>query len=118
MVYALKKCHHYLLGSTLKLITDHFSLKYLTKKLALGSQIYRWFLFFQEFHFEIVLNPKKHNVGPDNLSHIQTGEHVMNLDDELPDAHLFQIEYVPNQLVEIVELHTTFQAPSNYTPVQ
>jgi hypothetical protein len=39
MVYALQKLCHYLLGSTFKFFTDHFSLKYLFKKPVLGAGI-------------------------------------------------------------------------------
>jgi hypothetical protein len=64
-------------------------LKYLVNKPVLGGRICRWLLLFQEFDFEVVVKPGKHNVGPDHLSWIQTGEAAMSLDDELPDAQLF-----------------------------
>jgi hypothetical protein len=89
MVYALQKFHHYLLGSVFKFFIDHSFLKYLVNKPVLGGRIYRWFLLFQEFDFEVVLKLGKHNMGLDHLSRIETGEFVNNLDDELPDAQLF-----------------------------
>ena len=44
---------------------------------------------FQEFDFEIVVNPGWLNVGPDHLSHVENGEETTNIDDGFPDAQLF-----------------------------
>jgi len=52
MVYALQKFKHYLLGAHYKMFTDHFALKYLVSKLALGGKICRWLLLFKEYNFE------------------------------------------------------------------
>ena len=46
MVYALQKFRHYLLGSNLKMIMDHSTLKYLVNKPMLGGEICRWLLLF------------------------------------------------------------------------
>jgi hypothetical protein len=46
MVYALQKFKHYLLRKHFKMFTDHSTLKYLVKKLALGGIIFRWLLLF------------------------------------------------------------------------
>jgi hypothetical protein len=54
--------------------------------------------FFQEFEFEVVVKPGKHNVGPNHLSRIESGEAGHSLDDELPDAQLFRVEAVPINL--------------------
>jgi hypothetical protein len=118
MVYALQKFHHYLLGTPFKFFTDHSTLKYLVNKPVLGGRICRWLLLFQEFEFEVVVKPRKYNVGPDHLSRIKSGEASQSLDDELPDAQLFHVEAVPDQLVEIVEFITSGQAPMGYTPAQ
>jgi hypothetical protein len=37
MVYSLQKFRHYLLGQHFKIFTNHYSLKYLVKKLMLGG---------------------------------------------------------------------------------
>jgi hypothetical protein len=118
MVYALHKFHHYLLGSAFKFFTDHSVLKYLVNKLVLGGQIFHWLFLFQEFDFEVVVKSGKYNVGPDHLSWIETGEAAKSLDDELPDAQLFWVEVVPDQLAKIVEFLMTGQAPTRYTLVQ
>jgi hypothetical protein len=41
---------------------------------------------FQEFEFEVVVNPGKNNVDMDHLSRIEYGEAGCSLDDEIPDA--------------------------------
>jgi hypothetical protein len=118
MVYALQIFHHYLLGSIFKFFTNHSTIKYLVNKLVLGGCIYRWFLLFQEFDFEVVVKPRKHNVGTYYISHIEMGEVANNLDDEILDAQLFHVKFVPYQLVEIAEFLISRQAPREYTSAQ
>jgi hypothetical protein len=57
MVYALQKFCHYLLGGHFKMFTDHSMLKYLVNKPVLGGLIFIWLLLFQEYDFEIIVNP-------------------------------------------------------------
>jgi hypothetical protein len=73
MVYALQKFFHYLLGSTFKFFTDH-SCSSIWSTSGVGWKNCRWLFLFQEFDFEVVVKPGKHNVGPDHLSWIETGE--------------------------------------------
>jgi hypothetical protein len=86
-----------LLGNGFTFFTDHSALKYLVNKPVLGGIICRWLLLFQEFYFEVMVKPRKHNVGPNHLSCLEYGKSGSNLDDELPDAHLFRIEAIPDQ---------------------
>lgn len=44
----------------------------------------------------MVVKPGRHNVGPDHLSRIKSGESGGAVYDQLPDAHLFRIEAVPD----------------------
>ena len=53
------------------------------------GRIYRWLLLFQEFEFEVVVQPGKANVGPNHLSKVELGEDPTGIDDDLPDFHLF-----------------------------
>ena len=46
-------------------IKEHSSLKYLVNKPILGGKIYRWLLLFQEYEFEVIVKPRRLNVGPD-----------------------------------------------------
>jgi hypothetical protein len=91
MVYALQKFRHYLFGSEFKMNTNHYTLRYLVNMPVLGGRICRWLLLFQECDFEVIVKPRKFNSRLDHLSHILSGEDAKNLDDSLPDAHLFAI---------------------------
>jgi hypothetical protein len=89
MVYALQTFRHYLLGNHFKFFTDHSTLKYLVKKPVLEGQICRWLLLFQEFSFEVIVEPGKLNMGPNNLSTLELGESGRAIDDQFLDANLF-----------------------------
>ena len=98
MVFSLQKYQHYLLANPFTFYTDHQALKYLVNKPLHHGRIFRWLRLFQEFEFEVVVQPGNLNVGLDDLSQIDIGEEATGVDDELPDAHLFQIEAVPIEL--------------------
>ena len=74
-------------------------------------RIFRWLILFQEFELEVVVRPRKLNVGPDHLSRIDTGEEPTGVEDDLPDAHLFWIEVVPVELEEIAQFLEEGKAP-------
>jgi hypothetical protein len=88
-VYALQKFRRHLLGSHFKMYTNHSALRYLLKKPMFGGRICIWLLLFQEYEFEFSVKLAKLNAGPYHLSSILSGEDARNLDDSLPDAHLF-----------------------------
>jgi hypothetical protein len=89
MVYPLQKYIKYMLGKHLEMSTEHSSLTYLINKPVLGGRICRWLLLFQEFNFEVVMNPGRLNVGPYHLSRITNGEEPINLEDNFLDAQFF-----------------------------
>jgi hypothetical protein len=68
---------------------DHYSLKYLVNNPMLGGRICRWLLLFQEFDFEVIVNPGKLNAGLDHLSRVTNGEEPNNLEHNFPDVKLF-----------------------------
>ena len=68
-------------------------------------------LLFQEFEFEVVVRPSKANVGPNNLSRIDTGEEPNGIEYNLIDAHLFRFKVVSSDLVEIAQFLEEVQAP-------
>lgn len=73
------------------MFTDHSTLKYLVNKLALGGEIYRWILLFQEYDFEIIVNPGRLKARLDHPSRLELGEEPTSLEDNLPDAQLFSV---------------------------
>jgi hypothetical protein len=111
MVFALQKFRHYLVGSHFKMYTYHYALKYLVNKPILGGRICRWLLLFQGYDFEVIVKPKKLNVGLDHLSRILTGEDVGNVDYNFPDAQLFTVRMVDDYFTNIVEFLNKGVAP-------
>jgi hypothetical protein len=118
MIYALQKFKHYLLGSHFKLFTDHSALKYLVNKPVFEGRICRWLLLFQEFSFEVIVKPEKCNVGPNQLSRLESGESGRAIDDYLPDAYLFWVEAILECLEEITVLLSTRSFPNIYSITQ
>lgn len=118
MVYALQKFIHYLLGNNFKLYADNFSLKYLSNKLVLGGTIYRWLLYFQEYHFQVVVKSGRLNVRPNHLSPLNLGENAQNLEDNPPEVQLFDMTMVNEYFLKIVYFLSTWMAPQDYKMAQ
>jgi hypothetical protein len=118
MVYVLQKFIHYLLGSHFKMYTYHSTLGYQVNKSVLGGRICRWLLLFQEYDFEVIVKPRKLTIGPDHLLWILTGEDAGNLDDSLPNAHLFSVQMVNDHFAEIVQYLSIEVVPSYMTIAQ
>ena len=111
MVFALQKYRHYLQANPFIFYTDHQALKYLVNKPLHYGRICWWLLLFKEFEFKVVVRPGKLNVDPDHLSRINTGEEPIGVEDDLPDANLFQIEAITAELEEIAQFLEYGQAP-------
>ena len=99
--------------------TDHSSLKYLVKKPVLGGKICQWILLFQELDFEVIVNPGRLNSRPDHMSRIESGEEHGNLDESLPNPHLFEVNmfndhYRDISHVEILTSNRLISLTTNY----
>jgi hypothetical protein len=68
VVHALKIWHHYLLGNTCHLYTDHKSLKYIFTQSELNMRQRRWLELIKHYDLEIHYHPGKANVVADALS--------------------------------------------------
>jgi hypothetical protein len=69
VVHALKIWHHYLLGNTCHLYTDHKSLKYIFTQSELNMRQRRWLELINDYDLEIHYHPGKANVVADALIH-------------------------------------------------
>lgn len=118
MVYVLQKFRHYLLGRHFKMYTDHSALKYLVNKPMLGGGICKWLLLFQEYDFEVIVKQGRLNVGPDHLSHNETGEEPTNLEEGLHDMQLFAVRVAEIRFEDIIQFMTMGMAPKGYTSQQ
>jgi hypothetical protein len=61
------------------------------------------------------VKPGKLNSGPGHFSHILTGEDEENLDENLPDVHLFAVQMVDYYFKNIVHFLSTRVAPLDFT---
>ena len=68
VVHALKIWHHYLLGNTCHLCTDHKSLKYIFTQAELNMRQQRWLELIKDYDLEVHYHPGKVNVVVDALS--------------------------------------------------
>lgn len=57
-------------------------------------------------------------MGPNHLSQLESGELGGSIDDQLPNAHLFRVEPVPNYLEDIALFLTIGKCPDDYTPTE
>ena len=80
--------------------------------------ICHWLILFQEFDFEIIVNPGGLNVGRDHLSRIKTSEELTNIEDGLPDAQLFQGDMEDNHYSSIIQFSATGIAPEEISTSQ
>ena len=109
MVYAVKKFRHYLLANTFVFFTDRQALLYLVNKPCNTGRIVRWFIILLEFDFTVVVKKGKTHQRADHLSRLTNGEKPIGVDDDLPDAYLFNIEMVPRWSEELIPLLTIGQ---------
>ena len=77
---------------------------YLVNKPYNTGRIVRWFLILLEFDFTVVVKQGKTHLKADHLSKLTNGESPDGIDDELPDAYLFNIEMIPRWSQNIVTL--------------
>ena len=77
------------------MFVDHHALLYLVNKPCAIGQIIRWFVILLEFEFTICVRLGQSHECADHLSRITSGEAPTGIDDELPDAALFQIDIAP-----------------------
>jgi len=87
-------------------------------KLVLGGMTCKCLFLFQEYNFEVIVKLEKFNSGPDHFSRILSREDVGNLDDSLPDTHLFPIQMVDDYFSDLVQFLSTCIAPSNFIVVK
>lgn len=116
MVYAMQKFHHYLLVTPFVFYVDHQALLDMVNKLVIQGRIIQWLLMLQEFTFKIIVQPGKKHVSTNHLSCLKTGEPTDKVNNDFPDAQLFQIVVLPQWYTSIGEYLSMGQFPSNMPP--
>jgi len=100
------------------MFTDHFTLRYLVNKPVLGGRICRSLLLFQDFDFEVVVNPGRLNLGPNHLFRITNREEPSSLEDNFPNAQLFSVHIVDEYFADIIEFLSTRFSPKEFSTAQ
>ena len=106
MVYVVKKFRHYLLANKFVFFTDHQALLYLVNKPCNTGRIVRWFVILLEFDFTVVVKKGTTHQRADHLSRLTSGEKAIGVDDDLPDAYLFNVEMIPHWSKNLVPFLT------------
>ena len=106
MIYAVKKYRHYLLANKFTFFVDHQALLYLVNKPCNTGRIVRWFIILLEFDFTVVVKKGTTHQRADHLSRLTNGESPIGVDDDLPDAYLFNIEMIPKWSEPMIPLLT------------
>ena len=75
-------------------------------------------MLFQEFEFEIIVQPDESIVVPDHLPTIEIREYAVKIDDELLDAHLFRVEGILMELKNISQFSDQGQAPKEMSKMK
>ena len=107
MVYAVKKFRHYLLANKFVFFVDHQALLYLVNKPCATGRSVRWFVILLEFDFTVAVKKGSTHQRADHLSRITSGEAPTGVDDDIPDATLFQVETAPYWARPIVTFLST-----------
>ena len=105
MIYVVKKFRHYLLAANqFVFFTDHQALLYLVNKPCNMGQIVRWFIILLEFDFIVVVKKGTTHQRANHLLRLTSGEAPKGIEDDLPDAYLFNIEMISKWRKKLVPL--------------
>ena len=102
IVYSIQKYRHYLLDYKFTFHIDHDAFKYMVNKPQLGGQIARWILLLQEFDFDVDVRPGKKHANADFLSRLSKEVSPTSIDDNLPDAHLFNVDIILAEYADVL----------------
>ena len=82
------------------------------------GRITRWLLLLQEFDFEIVVSKGKQHFMVDHMSRVKNIEPSKGVDDELPDAILFKVDYASEEYDGIVEYLMSGRPPEDMSKAE
>lgn len=97
---------------------DHDALKCMINKPQLSGRIARWVLLLQEFNFTVQVRPGKQHANADHLSRLSMVEAIEPIDDNLPDAHIFNVDIIHLEYVGIIHYLTQEEFPVDFIEKQ
>ena len=103
-VYGVKKFQHYLLGKKFVFFVDYQALLYLGNKPCSMRRIVLWFLICMEFDFTVVVKKETTHQKANHISRSTHGEPPIGIEDDLPDAYIFNMEMVPKRITKWIPL--------------
>jgi transposase InsO family protein len=106
------------LGYKFTFHVDHDALKYMVNKPQLSGRIARWVLFLQEFDFTVDIRPGKKHANADFLSRLSDEINPTSIDDNFPDAHIFQVDVIPVEYADVIHYLSTNTFPLEYSEKQ
>jgi hypothetical protein len=90
----------------------------MVNKPQLSGRLTRWVLLLQEFDFTVNVRPGKKHANADFLSRMSEEINPESIDDSFPDAHLFNVEIIPAEYVDVIHYLSTSTFPSDYSDKQ
>jgi len=93
VLFAFEKFRSYLVGSKVKVYTDHAALRHIYAKKETKPKLLRWILLLQEFDMEIVDKKGVENGVADHLSRMRIEDSVP-IDDTMPEEQLMFYDLV------------------------
>jgi len=72
-------------------------------------------ILFQEHDFEVIVKPRRLNLGPNHLSRIEIGEEPTNLEEGSLDAQLFVVRVIDSHFVDIIHSFTIGMTLEGYS---
>ena len=107
IVFGLKQFHHYLLGKSFRLYTDHAPLQWLAEQ-KMEGMLFRWALAMQEYTFKIVYRKGSANTNADALSRLPSIPCALTV--FLPFPELLQAQLQDPTISHV--RHTILQSPN------
>lgn len=80
VIWALEHFRPYIEGSSVTVVTDHNSLRWLMTRPTPSGRLARWCLRLQDFDFEVIHRPGSANLVPDALSRNPTSDAIESVD--------------------------------------
>ena len=118
MVFACEKFKPYILGSHVKIQTDHAVIRYLMAKKEAKPRLIRWVMLLQEFDLEIKDKKGSDNVRADHLSRLEMtvgNEKGTEITENFSDEQLFLLSVQTPRYADILNYFACGVVPPEFS---